>query len=148
MYECERVVCEKVACKSVVCASVACAKVVRGKPVSQTTRWRGRAGFDSRKDVNLGALALAVILGWKSSVGPKHTQPHHPEPQANEETGDITSVCLVQEHKAKKQTRIDRHMRLQQAMSCALGASRWTLPSHVAVCFMRADQRHVPRKAR
>lgn len=32
--------------------------------------------------------------------------------------------------------------------TCALRAPRWTLPSHVAVCFMRADQRHVLRKAR
>ena len=48
--------------------------------------------FDSRKDVNSPA-----ILGRKPSVGPKHTQPHHPAPPANEVADDLTSICLVRE---------------------------------------------------
>ena len=46
-----------------------------------------------------------------------------------------------------KRTRIDTTGICDCSRLCDLRASRWTLPWHVADCFMPADHRHVPGKA-
>ena len=132
VYGCERVVCEKVACKRVACARVACAKVVREKAGLPSDAVKSRAGrstvartWTSRplpRCVPSKAhlpIALAVILGWKPSTGPKHTQLHHPAPPANEVTDDQVetetySATEVLRKKTYSATEVLRHYQTAQ----------------------------------
>jgi hypothetical protein len=43
--------------------------------------------------------AIAVILGYEPSFGPKRTSPHHPAPPANEVT---SKTCEVQQKHLRK----------------------------------------------
>ena len=96
------------------------------------------------------AIAVAVIFGWKPSVGPKHTRPRHPAPPANEVTvtADNTSVCVGQEHMYSARHLNDARSKLPAKTFWMQVKQRRMSPSATPTTQNESGCRQVPRLPR
>ena len=120
-------------CVAKLCVRVTKFQSRRAQSESEHAVWRQLASHLTQPE----HIAHCFVLASSRAPGQRDDRRHH-----------VGLLGAGAHSNHMRRTRIDTRGTCDCSRSCDLRACRWTLPWHVADCFMRADHRHVPSKAR